>query len=94
MVQYDTITEALEALKTRGYVIDFNLGFNGSASEAESKYKIIEVHRFEGNTDPDDEAVVYAIESNDGRKGFFVNGYGVSSDPIFDDMIKSIDIRR
>ncbi len=101
MVTYETITETIDALNKNGFTIDFNLGFDGAQSlqptqstiqQASDKFLIIEVHRFEGNTDPDDEAVVYAIESRDGGKGIFVNGYGVSSDSTYDGMIRNIAI--
>lgn len=54
------------------------------------EFKITEVHRFEGNTDPADEAIVYAIESKDGIKGALVNGYGASSNPAIDKLIKNL----
>lgn len=41
-------------------------------------FDIVEVYRYEGNTDPSDEATVYAIESKTGLKGVLVTGYGVS----------------
>lgn len=95
MTSYTTVSEAINDLKSRGYTIDFNLGFNGGDSMAASadKFEITEVYRFEGETDPDDEAVVYAIESSDGRKGILVNGYGVSADTASDEMIGKLAIR-
>jgi hypothetical protein len=100
MKNYSTITEALADLKIRGYNIDFNAGFAGVRSGqahislAADKFKITEVYRFEGETDPDDEAIVYAIESTDGIKGTLVNGYGISTDPVSEEMIKELSIRR
>lgn len=99
MTYYTTVTEAINDLKSRGYTVDFNLGFNGldsgnnSITARSDKFEITEVYRFEGETDPDDEAVVYAIESHDGSKGILVNGYGVSADPRNDEMIKKLSIR-
>jgi hypothetical protein len=49
-------------------------------------------YRFEGISDPGDEAVVYAITSSKYKiKGTLVNGYGIYSDPIADDMIKALN---
>jgi hypothetical protein len=99
MFTYTTVSEAVNDLKNRGYTIDFNLGLNSIDSRPDSmmtstdKLEITEVYRFEGETDPDDEAVVYAIESHDGRKGILVNGYGVSADAASDEMIKKLTIR-
>ncbi len=100
MTNYRTITEAINDLKRRGYTIDFNLGFNGVYSRQSAialnpdKFGITEVYRFEGDTDPDDEAVVYAIESHDGHKGLLVHGYGVSADPVRDEMVRKLSVRK
>jgi hypothetical protein len=94
MITYETLSEAINDLKSRGYTIDFNLGFNDNNSTAASadKFEITEVYRFEGDTDPDDAAVVYAIASRDGRKGILVNGYGISADAACDEMIRKLTI--
>jgi len=75
---YDTVSEAVNQLRNHGFTIDFN-------TEAAAKYnaddfEIVEVHRYEGNSDPGDEAVVYALESKRGEKGILVSGYGASAD--------------
>jgi hypothetical protein len=55
----------------------------------------MEVYRFEGETNPSDEAVVYAVESKDGTmKGTIVNAYGIYADPKSDEMIKMLSMRR
>jgi hypothetical protein len=98
MTEYKTVTETINDLKRRGYSIDFNLGYNGTGSNPSKialdpdKFKITEVYRFEGETDPDDEAIVYAIESRDGQKGILVNGYGVSADPVSDEMVRKLSV--
>jgi hypothetical protein len=54
----------------------------------------VETYRFEGNTDPSDEAIVFAIESKNGKKGVLVNGYGISADAMSSDMaikLRNID---
>jgi hypothetical protein len=54
---------------------------------------IVEVHRFEGETSSDDEAVVYGIETAKGNKGVLVNGYGISSEPLPNEFIRRIRVR-
>jgi hypothetical protein len=46
----------------------------------EEDLAIADVYRCEGDSDPSDEAIVYAIESTSGIKGILINGYGISSD--------------
>jgi hypothetical protein len=99
MKDYKTVSEAITGLKKRGYTIDFNIGFDGVQSHESAislppnRFVITEVYRFEGQTDPDDQAVVYAIESNDGHKGSMVDGYGISSDPVNERMVKDLSIK-
>lgn len=95
-MQYDTVSEAINDLKRRGYTEDFNLMENCLECNSQKFYpddfKITEVYRFEGNTDPADEAVVYAIEGKNGIKGSMVNGYGYSSEPMSDAIIQKLKI--
>ena len=99
MYAYDTVTEAVKGLKQRGYTIDFNLEADhiscpdGTPPLRPSEFGITEVYRFEGNSDPADEAVVYAIESKDGRKGVLVNGFGISADEIGEEMVEKLSVR-
>ncbi|HMH24911.1 MAG TPA: hypothetical protein VK563_24220 [Puia sp.] len=100
MFTYDTVAEAVNGLKQRGYTIDFNLepGHLSCADPVLSlrpeEFGITEVYRFEGDSDPADEAIVYAIESKHGQKGVLVNGYGVSADAIGEEMIEKLSVRR
>jgi hypothetical protein len=96
MYAYDTVTAAVNGLKERGYTKDFNLEENCIVCH-ENRYdpedfEIVEVYRYEGNSDPADEAVVYAIEGKDGGKGVLVNGYGISADEMSDEMAKKLTI--
>lgn len=40
----------------------------------------MDVYRYEGNSDPADESIVHAIESNAGLKDILVAGFGISLD--------------
>ena len=93
-----TLSEITNMLKEKGYNIDFNL--KESCIECGGNYLqifpgefIIDKHYcFEGISDPADEAIVYAISSPKyNLKGVLVNGYGISSDKIINEMIKALD---
>lgn len=97
MYTYDTVSEAVNGLKKRGYGIDFNLRYDciechQTGRLTPDEFMITEVHRYEGQSDPADEAVVYAIESKHGEKGVLVNGFGVSADAVSDEMIEKLKI--
>ncbi len=99
MYVYDTVTEAVNGLKKREFTLDFNLQENCLVCQEHkfdvNEFEIVEVHRFEGNTDPADEAVVYAIQSaTGGLKGVLVNGYGVSAGEMSGEMAKKLEINR
>lgn len=98
MYAYDTVTEAVKGLKERGYVKDFNLRENCIICNDEKyhpeDFEIVEVYRFEGDTDPADEAVVYAVESNKGDRGVLVSGYGISADEMTAELAKKLAMHR
>ncbi|MEO6686328.1 MAG: hypothetical protein ABIN24_10190 [Dyadobacter sp.] len=93
---YDTVSVAIEKLQKLGFTEDFNLKDN-CLSHAQGKIKtdefiIVDVYRYEGNSDPADEAAVYAIESYSGIKGILVTGYGISSDSASEEILKKLNI--
>jgi hypothetical protein len=101
MESYDTVSAALDGLKKRGYTTDFNIAFDKlichetGICHNPGEFEITEVYRFEGETNPSDQAVVYAIESKSkSMKGVMVNAYGVYADPISDEMIKKLSMHR
>jgi hypothetical protein len=56
-------------------------------------FKIDAVFRFEGESNPDDQAILYAISSqNRNVKGVLVNGYGISAVDATDALIKKLSI--
>ena len=98
---YDTVTASLKDLKQRGYTVDFNIAFDKiicSKNEIllnPAEFGITEFYRFEGDTDPGDENVVYAIESKDGKvKGTITSAYGTYAVSISTDMIQKLSIHK
>lgn len=97
MFHYSTLSEAVSSLRTRGYILDFNIIFdkiqcleNGLCLDP-AEYEIIEFHRFEGDSDPSDEEIVYAIESKDGKtKGIITAAYGIYSDGISEELMQKL----
>ena len=99
MYTYDTVTEAVNDLKRRGYTIDFNVEFDRIVcretpiSLLPAEFEIVEVHRYEGNSDPDDEEVVYAIESKHGQKGILVDAFGLYADEVSTELLEKLKVR-
>ncbi len=91
-----TLSEKLNELISKGYTEDFNLSEDCRSSTLKifpSDFQIDEYYRFEGQSDPGDSAILYAISSNKHSvKGVLVNGYGVYSDTLTDEMLEKLKI--
>lgn len=98
MYTYDTLSQATNGLKERGYTVDFNLEENCLVCNTNkfdvNDFEIVEVHRFEGNSNPSDESIVYAVESSDGLKGVLVSGYGISAEGVSAEMAKKLSMHK
>ena len=101
MRSYDTVTDALKDLKQRGYTVDFNIAFdkiicsNNEICLNPEEFEIVEVYRFEGDTDPGDENVVYAVASKDGRsKGVITSAYGTYAESISNELLQKLSIHK
>jgi hypothetical protein len=83
---YRNLVEAVNGLRQRGYDYDFHYEdaclYCEKISEKfqSSDLKITEYYRFEGISDPDDNSVIYGIESTQGHKGIIIDAYGAYSD--------------
>lgn len=78
---FDTISQAVNTLTSEGYKEDFEAEGNriiGNFSRKEyqpEELKIVDSYRFEGDTNPEDQAIVFAIIAKDGMKGTLVMNY-------------------
>lgn len=96
MKSYESLVDALDDLKKRGYEADFATqtaclycGDLDIRLDPED-FTVDEVYRFEENSNPDDNAVLYAISSSTGVKGTLVDGYGAYSDSLTFEMAKKL----
>ncbi|MBD0376315.1 MAG: phosphoribosylpyrophosphate synthetase [Flavisolibacter sp.] len=101
MGSYTTLSEAMNELRKEGYTEDFNLRQNclqcrnGAFKVFADDFKVDNFFRFEGASNPSDAAILYAISSDRyGLKGVLVNAYGIYSEPVTDEMLKRLEIRK
>ena len=73
MYHYATVSKALDELKEKGFTVDFNLNEDRIKNSVD-EFEIVHIYRYEGQSDPGDEATVYGIKSNKGEKGVYVTG--------------------
>lgn len=84
-------------LNREGYTADFKvtngrLNVMGTAKEyTPEQVQIVDFYRFEGESDPDDMSILYAIETNDGVKGTISNSYGTYADSHIDAFMKQVE---
>jgi hypothetical protein len=95
--QYDTLSQAMTALRAQGYTEDFNMQSHCLECSVRAielfphEFEIDKVFRFYGPSDPGDESILYAISSDKYElKGLLVNGYGFSSDSLTQEMVEKL----
>ena len=83
-----------------GYDDDFKISDKGLKSlKTEKVYQpdeinVINFFRFEGQSDPNDNTIMYVIESNDGLKGTIVDAYGPYADQKLSEFMTNVDIQK
>ena|ERR1043166_3729398 len=97
MENYANLIEAIEGLRKQGYTEDFNLRENCIVGKNEhyklfhDDFTVDKYFRFEGDTDPSEQSIIYAISSEKHDvKGILINSYGVYSDAIADDLMETL----
>jgi len=92
MYHYATVTKALEELTEKGFSVDFNI-HEQEIIQNPSNYEIVHIYRYEGQSNPDDEATVYGIKSITGEKGVFVAGQLASSENDIEKVLIDLSIK-
>jgi hypothetical protein len=92
-----SLSSCINKMVQDGYSIDFKATEEGLyALDTQKIYypkdvKVVNFYRFEGPSDPDDNAILYVIETTDGVKGTLVDAYGAYSDPHVNRFIKNVE---
>lgn len=87
-VPLETLVEAARRLRSDGYIADFLATADGSllcrsceTSQAPEDMEIQETVRFEGDSNPDDEAILFALRCSDGCLGQYSSAFGSATSP-------------
>ena len=99
-VEMNTLSQILEKLRQKGLDHEIKMTDHGKMQrEGENKIynpedlTIIKTYRFEGDSDPADNSILYLLEDADGEIGYIMDAYGMYSSQEnagFDDFIKKI----
>mgnify|MGYP007077392817 CR=1 FL=1 len=93
MTAYSTLLEALNDLATRGYKNSYVLTDKGlycplcNQTFTKDQVKVVETHRFEGDSDSEELAILYVLETN-GSKGVIIDAYGTYASTDLGDFLK------
>lgn len=98
---FGTLSETVNGLIKLGYSLDFNIHqeclicHQTNTILSPEDFQIDKVYRFEGISNPDDEAIVYAISSAKfDIKGTMVNGYGISADEASSKLVEKLQTNK
>ncbi len=96
---YETLSQAISDLQRKGYTEDFNLCAVGIENKSKkimhsaTDLKVVKHYRFEGMSNPDDNSILYVIETTGGEKGLLLDAYGVYSGNIPQEMVDKLKLR-
>lgn len=93
----NTLSSLTETAFNKGYTDNFRVEEDGLFAPATgihylpNEVKIDNFYRFEGASDPDDNSILYCIETHDGIKGTLIDGYGANTDDLIGEFIKDVE---
>lgn len=83
----NTLSYCVNKAVKGGYTENFQITDRGLCPTDTDAYyqpgqiKVTNYFRFEGQSDPGDNSILYVIETEDGRKGTLIDAYGPYADP-------------
>jgi hypothetical protein len=95
-----SMANCLNRMVSDGYTEDFKVTETGlealkeHAHYAPEQVQVVNFFRFEGESDPDDNAILYVIETRDGKKGTLIDAYGIYNDALVSGFMKNVDVHK
>lgn len=93
----ETASSFLNKLAQEGFTNNFRalgsvlLCLENNIHYSPDRVRIVDFSRFEGASDPEDNSIVYAIETSDGVKGTLMDAFGPYADPELSKFIKEVE---
>jgi hypothetical protein len=97
-----TLSQVMATLSQRGITREFRMNESGEMKfeNSEKSYQpsdlsILKTYRFEGDSNPDDNAVLYIVRDSIGNLGMIIDSYGADSNypgEEFDTFLRDIPI--
>jgi hypothetical protein len=92
-----TMSEVMNDLEKKGFTHNFRIVGNRMISnETKNAFSpedvyLIHQYRFEGESNPGDSSILYALSTANGEKGMVINSYGVDADLNTSDFLDRIE---
>lgn len=97
-----TLSQVMEKLRQRGIDKELRMNDHGEMrlENSDKKYEsselvILKTYRFEGDSNPDDNAVLYVVKDSLGNHGMIIDSYGADSNypgEEFDNFLRNIPV--
>lgn len=93
----NTLTQCVNKMVKEGYTDSFKVTSRGLLCQRTDEtfqaedVRVINFYRFEGQSDPGDNTILYVIETNTGLKGTLVDAYGPYSDAAVNKFMQSVE---
>ena len=91
-----TLSECVNSLVEQGFSESFRVknkklvGEHNQMTYSPDKVHIANFYRFEGDSDPGDNAILYAIETDDSTYGVLIDAYGSDADASVGEFIRQV----
>jgi hypothetical protein len=92
-----TLSESVNESLEKGYTENFKVITKGLCTQDEKiiynpqDIAITNFYRFEGYSDPQDNSILYLIETKDGKKGTLIDAYGAAADTTISNFIRRVE---
>lgn len=85
----DSVATVMKYLEEKGYDNEFTIADSGHLLLKGKLYapedtKLVRTFRFEGESDPSEQSIIYLVKTSDGNIGYSIDAYGMYS-PHMDD---------
>ena len=95
----ETLAETIDKFRSKQYIYDFYVHSNLlKCKETNERFKSDEViidktGRYEGDSNPDDTSIIYAISTNTETKGILIDAFGVYANAGISEFVKNIPVK-
>jgi hypothetical protein len=92
-----TLAQSINKAVANGYTENFKVAAKGLTTEGSDKFyapaqvKISNFFRFEGWSAPEDNCILYLMETEDGKKGTLIDAYGAYADAKLSGFIREVE---